>query len=533
MRTYYAYIRVSTVKQGEKGSSLQEQRDAIERYAAKLGLSISEWFEEQVTAAKQGRAVFKRCLTGLKKGKAHGLILHKVDRGARNLASWSELASLMDVGIDMHFAHEAMDMQTRGGRLSADIQAVVAADFIRNLRDEVKKELYGRLKQGIYPFKAPPGYSNAGSGALKTINPITGPLVRQAFELYASGNYSLNSLRSAMAVRGLLTQSGKTLSAAQMSEILANRFYYGLMCVKGQTFIGKYEPLISKSLFDKVRAQAEGRTPCRSSYGRDYALRKMIICGSCGRGLYGELQKGFIYYRCHNESCVGVCIRETSCAEQVSHILSYLPEPPILLQTLREMFDIEMAKQSEHLKENTKSILLQTANIEARERRITDLFIDGSIEQSVYQNRKLELQNERLSLQEKRKEVTAEADPEQRTQNFLELVSSLRSMAQTEFRLENREMLKSALSNFIILQKNVTIRWSNTFQVLLDMGGVCVGEESPKGVRKCRQDVTGSDAQAHICNKCITDRNEAFRIAVFNKRDELYKAVITDDRLDN
>ncbi|MEQ1509320.1 MAG: hypothetical protein ABL909_02830 [Sphingopyxis sp.] len=29
MRTYFAYIRVSTVKQGEKGSSLTEQKDAI------------------------------------------------------------------------------------------------------------------------------------------------------------------------------------------------------------------------------------------------------------------------------------------------------------------------------------------------------------------------------------------------------------------------------------------------------------------------------------------------------------------------
>ena len=40
------YIRVSTVKQGEHGSSLQEQRDAIASFATRHGFTISEWFEE-------------------------------------------------------------------------------------------------------------------------------------------------------------------------------------------------------------------------------------------------------------------------------------------------------------------------------------------------------------------------------------------------------------------------------------------------------------------------------------------------------
>jgi site-specific DNA recombinase len=539
MRTYFAYIRVSTVKQGEKGSSLTEQKDAIERYAIKQGLCVTEWFEEQETAAKRGRTVFRKMLTRLKKGSAHGLVMHKVDRGARNLADWAELASLMDLGIDVHFAHEALDLTSRGGRLSADIQAVVAADFIRNLRDEVKKGLYGRLKQGVYPFKAPPGYCDNGGGAPKTINPITGPLVRQAFEFYASGNYTLNTLRVAMAVRGLRTRSGNTLSAAQMSEILANRFYYGLMCVKGQTFVGKYEPLISKTLFDKVRAQAEGRTPCRTTYGRDYALRKMIFCGSCGRSLYGEFQKGFIYYRCHSDSCAGVCIRETRCAEQAAHILSYLPEPPVLLQTLREMFDSENAKQSERRIETEKSIALQTANVEGRERRITDLFIEGSIDQSVYDSRRAELQNERLSLREMAKAATAGTNPAQQTQNFLELVLGLRLMAQTEFQLENREMLKMAVSNFTISQKSVTIQWSKSFEVLLNLGGVCFCEESPKRVRKRGQSVTvrnllppceESPKGVRRCTHNITSSDEMFKIAVFDNSEALYNAVIIDNQ---
>ena len=155
MKRYIAYIRVSTPKQGERGSSLQEQKAAIDAYARRHGLDIAEWFEERETAAKQGRPVFLQMLKALERGRADGVITHKIDRSARNLRDWATLGELLDRGIELHFAHESIDLSSRGGRLSADIQAVVAADFIRNLRDEVRKGFYGRIKQGFYPLPAP------------------------------------------------------------------------------------------------------------------------------------------------------------------------------------------------------------------------------------------------------------------------------------------------------------------------------------------------------------------------------------------
>jgi hypothetical protein len=44
---------------------------------------------------------------------------------------------------------------------------VVAADFIRNLREETKKGFYGRLKQGLFPPPAPLGYPGCGGGKPK------------------------------------------------------------------------------------------------------------------------------------------------------------------------------------------------------------------------------------------------------------------------------------------------------------------------------------------------------------------------------
>jgi site-specific DNA recombinase len=117
MKPYFAYTRVSTPRQGE-GVSLQEQRRSILEYAAKHGISVTDWIEEQESAAHHGRPRFTNLLSLLKSKPSAGLIIHKIDRCARNLRDWADIVELMDRGIEVHFARESLDLHTRSGRLS-------------------------------------------------------------------------------------------------------------------------------------------------------------------------------------------------------------------------------------------------------------------------------------------------------------------------------------------------------------------------------------------------------------------------------
>lgn len=168
MKKCFGYARVSTKKQGE-GVSLDAQRDAISAYASSDDIVIVKWFEETVTAAKSGRPQFEKMLAELKAGKASGVVFHKIDRASRNLRDWNEVQELHDAGVEVHFAHESHDLSTRGGRLSANIQAVVAADFIRNNRDEAMKGFSRCLKEGLYPLAPPVGYLSSGKKKPKEI----------------------------------------------------------------------------------------------------------------------------------------------------------------------------------------------------------------------------------------------------------------------------------------------------------------------------------------------------------------------------
>lgn len=106
MKQCYEYIRVSTQKQGE-GVSLEAQREAILAFASRQDLAVARWFEEKETAAKSGRRVFNQMLRDLQRGAAAGLIMHKIDRSARNLKDWATISDLSDAGIDVYFATRA------------------------------------------------------------------------------------------------------------------------------------------------------------------------------------------------------------------------------------------------------------------------------------------------------------------------------------------------------------------------------------------------------------------------------------------
>ena len=522
MKNYFAYIRVSTIKQGEKGSSLQEQRASIENYDEKNHLTISAWFEEQETAAKQGRTVFRRMLSDIKKGRAFGLIIHKVDRSARNLSDWAELGALMDGGVDVHFAHEALDLSSRGGRLSADIQAVVAADFIRNLREEVKKGLYGRIKQGIYPFNAPVGYINNGKGNLKTIDPVQGALVCQAFELYASGNYGLHRLRAEMSKRGLRNQHNKPFHTGSLGKLLRNKFYYGVIEIKGILYQGKHKPLISKALYDECRARAEGKlvSAKRTWRGKSYKYRGLVNCGKCGQYMTVETQGNFAYYRCRNTSCIGSCINEEYITSELRVSLSYLPTPPLLEKFLREVFS-QVETDLQNTENSSAAVLhLQLKQVEARENRLTDSMIDGIIDRTAYETRRNVLLNERMEILERLKNVKSSGYFNTVTEKFAEIVKSLQNMTYFQNEAIINEIMKNASPKILIFGKTVEIQWSNAISMLLDLGGYSYGAAERIAHLECMPNITP------IEQLTLTDGDMRFRAGVLERASVLYEAII-------
>jgi DNA invertase Pin-like site-specific DNA recombinase len=426
MKSYFAYIRVSTTRQGEEGVSLQEQRAAILEYASKRGITIAQWFEEQVSAAKRGRPVFTKLVGLLKSKRAGGIIIHKIDRGARNLRDWADMADLMDRGIEVHFAHESIDLHTRSGRLSADILAVVASDYIRNLREETIKGINGRLRQGLFPFSAPVGYLNTGKGKVKTVDPIRGPFVKQAFELYATRQYSLQALEDEMFKRGFRTRTGKIIYLSQLATILRNPFYMGLIRLKNRSemYPGIHVPLIDSSLYNQVQFIIDHK---RSKYRQphQHLFSSLLYCEHCGLHLVGESQKGHVYYRCHRKLCPKTCIREerfeAAIAEELKRINLSPEEEPIVTEILLD-FKKRVTEVTQKLRRDVQDEL---SHIQDSIRTLLQKFLDNAVPKETFDEGHASLLMQRKLCEEKLRSLDAEQDIHARTEEFFNVLRTV------------------------------------------------------------------------------------------------------------
>jgi len=436
--------------------SLGVQKDAILRFAERNDITITRWFKEKQTAAKSGRPVFNQMLKALRAGKADGVVIYKIDRSARNFFDWDRIGKLADSGVDVHFATESLDFSSRGGRLSANIQMAVAEDYVRNLSIEVIKCQRNQLERGLYPFSAPIGYLNNGKRELKTIDPVKGPLVKQAFELYGSGQYSLHSLRREMAKRGFTKPSGEPRSKGCFEAFLANPFYTGIIRIRntGEVFEGAHEPLISVELFERVaeiRAGKSGKKITR----HNHLFRGLFACGRCGRSMIPERQKGHVYYRCQFRECPRNCIREEPLTDKIVEVLSANPLSDQVIAAIDKKVAAWAKKHDGS--DDTRTHAMRMAQLDARLERLEDAAIEQIIDADSFAKRKQKVLLEKAALETARRKTARFHQIPGVIRKFLERLKNLAEHYIFAEPAEKREIVEIATSNRTVKDKYVSV----------------------------------------------------------------------------
>ena len=444
-------------------------------FAARQGLTISTWFEERETAAKGGRGEFLRMLTALKKGKASGVIFHKIDRSARNLKDWSTIQDLAERGIDVRFTQESINLGSNEGKLTGDFLAVIASHYIRNLREEVKKGIRGRLKQGIYPLQAPLGYLDQGSAKAKTPDPVRAPFVRAAFELYASGNYDLRQLSEELHRRGLRSKNGRKVHPSRLSVVLRNPFYIGIIHMRGsgQTYPGVHQPLIEANLFKRVQSILDGNWNGKVAV-HNFLFRRMIICAHCRHRLTGEQQRGHVYYRCHTTTCPRFTVREEIVESAVAEAIRPVCFREAEIYELRSMMGAMNEEMAETREEQIAALNLKLAGVSGRLSRLTDVLIDGMLDRDAYEAKRLELLKEERQLKDAIGRVSTGDDIESTANDFFEHLRCLSLSHKVATLGEKRDLLKIVTSNIIADGKDIAVELYSPFREVREVNSVLI-----------------------------------------------------------
>ena len=262
------YIRVSTKEQTEN-LSLPTQLRACEEYCRREGLDVLERFREEGESAKTAdRTELQRLLAFCRtnKGRVHFVVVFNLTRFARDKYDHFALRSLLkSLGISLRSATEPID-DTSTGKLMEGVLAAFA-QFDNDVRsDRTRAGMKAALELGRWVFLAPLGYMNAPRMLGKSLmpDPERAPLVRRAFEEYATGRFTKQQLLQQVTAWGLRNRRGQPLSSQAIGMLLRNQLYAGIVDVAEYGVRGRrgdFEPLVSEDTFYRVQAVLSGRTP--------------------------------------------------------------------------------------------------------------------------------------------------------------------------------------------------------------------------------------------------------------------------------
>jgi site-specific DNA recombinase len=306
------YARVSSKEQEDTGYSLDAQEKLLQDYAVKNELGVKKAFRVSESASgKQIRKTFNELLGYADKNKISIILCEKIDRLTRNLKDAASVSDWIneDSNREVHFVKESfiVNKNTRAHEnLVWDMKVAIARFYTNNLSEEVRKGQKEKIAQGWLPTKPPLGYKTIGDKGHKIhiIDEEKAPLIRKMFELYSTGNYSLNALIRTMQKEGLRNREGGKVGKSRMHEYLSDPFYWGKIKWNGEITNGQHEPLISKELFETVQ-----KILVRKIDNPQYKIhlpvfKAKIRCEECGGLITWETQKSHWYGHCnHYKEC--------------------------------------------------------------------------------------------------------------------------------------------------------------------------------------------------------------------------------------
>lgn len=297
------YLRVSTTSQvntdyDPEGISLAAQRLACERKAEQLANVeiVGEYVEPGKSGTSvAGRTAFQAMMQRIKYDRDVAVVLvYKLSRMNRNrLDDALVMAELRKYKVTLISATENID-ESPVGQLMHGILATI--NEYRSAEDgaDVRYKMGEKAKKGGTIGKAPIGYLNVieryDGRDVRTvaIDPVRGPLIAQAFDLYASGEYTLEALCDELYDRGLRSRAGRypegRMTDGKLAVVLRNPYYCGTIIYKGDEYEGRHEPLVTREIFERVQAVMEMRKGSGQRQRRHHHyLKGALWCGACHR----------------------------------------------------------------------------------------------------------------------------------------------------------------------------------------------------------------------------------------------------------
>jgi len=410
---YIAYCRKSTDEKDRQVLSIESQVEELKEFARKENLEVVEFVTESKTAKEPGREKFNEVIKRIEKGEIQGILAWHPDRLARNSIDGGRIIYLLDIGKlqDLKFPTFWFE-NTPQGKFMLSIAFGQSKYYIDNLSENIKRGVRQKLRRGEWPLKAPYGYINDPKLRNINIDPESSRVVKKAFKLFLDGK-TFTEISRHMCSFGIAKKDGKPLKINQIRKMLTNKFYVGIFKYAGEYHEASHKCFISKELFRVAQKRlAEIENPRKRKH--HFPFIGMARCGECGSAITAESHTKYYkrtdrvaiydYYRCTKK--LGACyqkgvFRQDDFEKQLRDRVSDVAIPVSWGTKWLNSFEKDRKNETKLASENAIRLELEQRGVEGKLNKLLDGYLEEIIDPEVYKQKKNELFEQKLELQEK------------------------------------------------------------------------------------------------------------------------------------
>jgi DNA invertase Pin-like site-specific DNA recombinase len=383
------YARVSTDEQARENNSAVQNKK-ITAYCEENGLNLLKIFQGSESARTTKRPVFQELLSYCRQHRRRisHVIVADLSRLARNAGDQAQTyVFLNQLGIALVSIDDPITDDSAVGKLSRSMIGAFNEFFSNSLSERTRYRMQAAVKAGRFPWPAAIGYRNVNKKL--HVDSERAPLIRQAFELIASGRYATSdAVLKVVTAMGLTTRTGRSLSKQSFARMLSNPIYAGLVVSGDIRVRGNHEPIIADDLFEAVQTRLKTKGIPHKRVNEDFPLRGIVRCAKCSKPLTAAWAKGrkerYPRYWCWTPGCRAVGISRSDLERQFVSLLARMEPTAELLTQLPERIANQWRERKERIATDAARLTNRLAEKKALNQKALIAKLNGEISADDY-----------------------------------------------------------------------------------------------------------------------------------------------------
>ena len=477
-KKFFLYARKSTDSEDRQVRSIDDQIAELKELAAKENFEIVKTFIEKQTAKEPGRPIFNEMLASIESGKARGILAWHPDRLARNSIDGGKIIYFLDTQKIKSLKFPTFWFEnTPQGKFMLQIAFGQSKYYVDNLSENIKRGIRQKLKNGIWPQMAPLGYLNDKNTRTIIVDKNKARLIKKAFEIYATGKYSLRELRKTINNLGLIGRKNKELSISNYQYFLKNPIYYGVIRYKNELYEGKHEPIIAKKLFDNVQEVMKQKSKLQTKQLKYFLYRGFFRCCKCGYTITADRKikpsgKEYVYYYCTRKNPEYKCpqnafMREEKISEQIRNEIQKVSLPDNAAEKIINELKKEKKQTAALSNSFAQKIEKEIFGVEAKLEKLMTAYLENALTLSEYQEIKNKLIEQKQLLKDRKTFFEQKRNNWfEPAINFVKSANYAQILAKNENLENQRDFFKKCGSNFQILDQKLIFDFKNPWKIL-------------------------------------------------------------------